>query len=408
MRAATNKITQTLIKRIRHKMTYRENFIETCTEKFGDRFDYSEVKNFHSNSKEVILCHKHGEFSMQLRSHSRSKYGCKQCSIEARTCTFSDFVKKAREVHSDKYTYNSESYVNSRGKVSISCPIHGYFNQSVNQHLQGGGCPKCRRENSYISDSDAISRFRGVHGDIYDYSLITGDQGMGSKYPILCREHGVFRQLGHDHYHGAGCPQCYTDRRKSNTEDFIRRARKEYEDKYDYSQVEYTNSYSKVDIICPIHGQFSIKPNAFLSSTIGCPHCGNQRSGLYTIANVKRNFDSFKDEIAFAYIIYLSLDGEYYLKVGYSNDVERRVSEIRNKCDVTGYEVLLESDPLSCLILEDKIKKSLTRETDFSVKFGGYTECYPKSRRNILKLSEHTSELSSCLGKSYMRRDNGT
>ena len=54
------------------------------------------------------------------------------------------FLLKAKEVHGDKYDYSSVAYVNNRIKIGITCPVHGIFFQSPNDHLTGYGCPKCR------------------------------------------------------------------------------------------------------------------------------------------------------------------------------------------------------------------------------------------------------------------------
>jgi hypothetical protein len=40
--------------------------------------------------------------------------------------------------------------------------------------------------------------------------------------------------------------------------------------KYDYSKVKYVNIYSKVIIICPIHGEFKQTPDIHLRGG-GCP-----------------------------------------------------------------------------------------------------------------------------------------
>ena len=37
-------------------------------------------------------------------------------------------------------------YVNAQTKVRISCPYHGYFEQTPGHHLFGEGCPKCADE----------------------------------------------------------------------------------------------------------------------------------------------------------------------------------------------------------------------------------------------------------------------
>ena len=45
-------------------------------------------------------------------------------------------------------------------------------------------------------------------------------------------------------------------RKKKTTEEFIEEARLVHGDKYDYSRVEYKSAHEKVNIICPIHGEF--------------------------------------------------------------------------------------------------------------------------------------------------------
>lgn len=37
------------------------------------------------------------------------------------------FIKKARDVHGDKYDYSKVEYVNNKTKVCIVCPEHGEF-----------------------------------------------------------------------------------------------------------------------------------------------------------------------------------------------------------------------------------------------------------------------------------------
>lgn len=61
---------------------------------------------------------------------------------------------------------------------------------------------------------------------------------------------------------------------RSNTKDFIEKARNVHGDKYDYSKVDYVNNKTKVCIICHEHGEFWQTPNCHLRGT-GCPMCAN-------------------------------------------------------------------------------------------------------------------------------------
>ena len=74
---------------------------------------------------------------------------------------------------------------------------------------------------------------------------------------ILCPEHGEFKQSPSKHLFGSGCMQCVGRRA---TGDFITRAREIHGDRYDYSNVSYTCAREHVMISCPGHGFFSNFP----------------------------------------------------------------------------------------------------------------------------------------------------
>jgi hypothetical protein len=63
-------------------------------------------------------------------------------------------------------------------------------------------------------------------------------------------------------------------KRKTN-EEFISESIEIHGDKYEYSQVNYISNGVKVNLICPIHGLFSIRPNDHLSKKVGCNKCNN-------------------------------------------------------------------------------------------------------------------------------------
>lgn len=67
---------------------------------------------------------------------------------------------------------------------------------------------------------------------------------------------------------------CYNvNMGKTSTKDvFIEKANKIHNGKYDYSQVDYVNSRTKVIIICPKHGSFVQLPSSHIQGN-GCPMC---------------------------------------------------------------------------------------------------------------------------------------
>ena len=91
------------------------------------------------------------------------------------------------------------------------------------------------------------------------------------KVCIICPEHGEFWQGPYKHLTGQGCPKC-GGTQKSNIDEFILKAKKVHGNKYDYSKVEYVNNKTKVCIICPEHGEFWQDPHNHLKGK-GCPEC---------------------------------------------------------------------------------------------------------------------------------------
>lgn len=63
--------------------------------------------------------------------------------------------------------------------------------------------------------------------------------------------------------------------KKKTKEEFIHKCNLLYNNKYDYSLVDYINNKTKIKIICPIHGQFEQTPDKHLNNNRGCNKCMN-------------------------------------------------------------------------------------------------------------------------------------
>lgn len=136
-----------------------------------------------------------------------------------KTKTTEQFIADARKVYENKYDYSKTQYVKSSTKVIITCPIHGDWKVTPNNHLRGSQCPKCgqaQRTKSNTKNSNYfIEKARYIHDNKYGYSkleYITNNH----KVIIICHEkdefgneHGEFLQAPHDHVEGqCGCPKC--------------------------------------------------------------------------------------------------------------------------------------------------------------------------------------------------------
>lgn len=56
--------------------------------------------------------------------------------------TISDFIRKARAVHGNRYDYSQVEYINNKTPIKIICKKHGSFLQRPDRHLYCG-CLKC-------------------------------------------------------------------------------------------------------------------------------------------------------------------------------------------------------------------------------------------------------------------------
>ena len=293
-------------------MNKTKDFILKAEDVHNNKYDYSKVNYINSKTKVCIVCPEHGEFWMTPNNHLR-KHGCPKCGkicyIEKRKKNTEEFIKKARQVHGNKYDYSKVEYKNSKTKVCIICPEHGEFWQKAGSHINGCGCPKCAK--NYIQTKEEfIKKAKKVHGDKYDYSKVEYVNNH-TKVCITCPIHGEFSMYPENHINSKqGCPKCGNLRKglnkKSTTEDFILRARQVHDWKYDYSKVEYINANTKVCIICPEHGEFWQTPTNHLRRQ-GCPKCVKNHK-LTKEEFIKRSIELHKNKYDYSKTEYININ----------------------------------------------------------------------------------------------------
>jgi hypothetical protein len=144
-----------------------------------------------------------------------------------------EFITRSKKKYGDKFSYEDTIYVNQKTKLKLKCNIHGEFETYPSNHLVGmGSCPKCRK---------------------------------------------IQNGLTH----------------KKDTSFFIKKAKKIFGNRYDYSITKYEHSLKKVDIICKKHGIFKIKPSNHINNKQGCSFCGIEATSQAS----RKGLDSFLDEI---------------------------------------------------------------------------------------------------------------
>jgi len=188
------------------------------------KYDYSKTEYKNYETKVCIVCPTHGEFWQTPHAHLNGQ-GCPYCNGNVKLSQI-DFIKKAKEIHGDKYDYSKVKYVNYDAKVYIICPKHGEFLQTPHMHIQGQGCPKCSR-NYKLSEVKFIKTAKQVHGDKYDYSKVEYVNS-DTKVCIICPKHSEFWQTPHNHLNGQGCPYCKISKLEEKVKKILEENKIEY------------------------------------------------------------------------------------------------------------------------------------------------------------------------------------
>jgi len=284
------------------------NFIEKATKKFGDKFDYSQVNYVSNRTPVTIICPTHHVFTQNPIEHTRSKYGCPTCAIEAngKACRKSqaDVIAEFNLVHGvGTYDYSKVNFVGVNTKVEIICHVHGSFFQLPSGHASGKKCKKCARDEAgkthRLTQEQAIANFNSVHGEgtfLYDEMVyVTSTDPVIIKCP---RHNHTYLQKPMDHLtakHG-GCEHCERESARSKKESELLIAfNDKFGGKFTYEGFHYVDSDTKIAMHCKDHGYFYQTATQHLASEFGCPSCANIQRGLNRRLTQDEVIDMFND-----------------------------------------------------------------------------------------------------------------
>jgi very-short-patch-repair endonuclease len=242
-------------------------FIERAKQIHGNRYGDHLLEYLGKRKKVLIVCSEHGSF-WQLPLNHLSGSGCQAC-VGLERYTRETFVRRARKLYGDRFSYDNIKDGGCLNSVVITCGRHGDFTIRANSFLMGRTrCSFCLREEK---QRNFIFRAMDKHGPKFTYDKV---EYIDNHHPvhIMCQKHGDFWQKPGSHLGGAGCPSCWQERRKRSTDDFIIAARQIHGDRYDYSLSRYDVINKKILIVCPKHGQFWQLAQNHLAGN-GCPHC---------------------------------------------------------------------------------------------------------------------------------------
>lgn len=234
-----------------------ETFIEQAKVVHGDDYIYDHTIYNGAHELSLIFCpsdeygYLHGDFKCSPANHLAGK-GCPKCVGKNKTTK--EFIVHSNKVHECKYTYNKTIYSGAKEKCIITCPAHGDFPCTPDNHLHGKGCPECDE----ITTEIFIEKSKKVYGDdLFDYSEVVYKK-MISEVDITCLLHNEkFSQTPLSHLDGhVICKKC---NEVAVVKKFISRGKEIHNNFYDYSllkNITIPSNRDTVPIICPIHGVF--------------------------------------------------------------------------------------------------------------------------------------------------------
>lgn len=273
----------------------QSEFIEKAIKKHGNKYDYSKVEYINNKTKVCIICNRCGAEFYVRPNDFLIKSGCINCRKYHEK---EYYTKIFKWVHGNKYDYslmNDKKIYTRDDIITILCPIHGEFEQRISNHVEGKGCQKCGldkcKKSAKIDILEVAQRFQDICGDKFTYDL-TEYVNTQIAVTLQCNKCGkTFKRDLNALTYNNTCPHCNGKARnmKYTTEEYIERATKVHNGKYDYSKLEYKSSDEKVCVIChekdifgEEHGEFWLAAKAHIGKhKIGCPKC----SGKYHYTN---------------------------------------------------------------------------------------------------------------------------
>ncbi|WNA15765.1 hypothetical protein XaC1_122 [Xanthomonas phage XaC1] len=169
----------------KHKYSTSE-FIQMSKARFGVALDYSKTMYVNRETKVVLTCKKHGDFSVVPSAHLLARTACPNCF----KWDLDSFKMHCSRLNKNKFDYSKVKFNSVDERVTIICPVHGEFEQLVYSHLGGSGCTNCSKTKAWDKERFVeyfTEKYKGL--DNYDKVLYVNQH---TKVTVTCNEHGDY------------------------------------------------------------------------------------------------------------------------------------------------------------------------------------------------------------------------
>lgn len=326
----------------------------------------------------------------------------------------SAFIENANKVHSSFYDYTKSVYITAKIKLTITCPIHGDFEQQPSNHISGQGCPKCGREKSdknrkVWTEESFREKVSELHPSlVFDKTVYTNPK---EKVLYECLIHGEKSTYPYNLLKGCGCKQCASSKPKIGKEEWLSRFKDCGCETIIYHNIPNEfKAEEKITFICNIHGEFEQTPKDHLKSC--CTQCGREKSNEHhrknptgwdstswqKCAEKSKNFDSFK-----VYIIKCWNEKEVFYKIGKTfKTVAKRFSYNAIPYNYEIIDIFVFESAKEASIFEKYLQKENKRYKYYPQnKFDGFFECFT----SVIKVDAKYSS-QECNNCGHISKDN--
>ena len=243
-----------------------------------------------------------------------------------------------------------------------------------------------------ITTEDYIKSCKLIHGDEYDYSKTIYQHSLENVI-VICKKHGEFLIKASKHKSSKGkCKFCLTKCVRTKSE-YIELFNKIYNFAYEYPISQEFHSHKKLNIICKIHGLFSIRFNCHVKGQ-GCGKCNIDQYKITehekVLSLIKSNnfiIGIYHNDVVYSYKFFCVIHGEYYkspqlIRQGFMNCSKCSANAVKH---VEFYKKYLYEKTKGSIMIDTK--------EEFPIKSKKYTficEKHGKFDRRLDSILKHT------------------
>ena len=186
-------------------------------------------------------------------------------------------------------------------------------------------CVRLRWQDKNKLKEDFVNKAKKIHGEKYNYDMAEYIN-YSTKIKIYCNKcNEIFIQKPSGHLHGYGCRKCGWvnghEKIRSTTEEFIIKAIKIHNSKFDYNLVQYKNSLFKVQIKCnECKTIFLQSPNDHLNG-YGCKKCADEKLRSNTQDFIIKSKSIHGDSFNYDLVSYVKSSSKVKIKCNKCNNI---------------------------------------------------------------------------------------